>query len=131
MKANAQKNGQGPPDISIVGEINPDQIVYGVPHELPEEREILANGFTMTLGSSSAILAHNLALLGSKVSFSSRIGTDVLGDMCYRWLQEAAVNVSQVVRAAFRNQHRCDGDSSTWRIAPNLDLSWVQCSKWD
>ena len=29
MKANAQKNDQGQPDISIVGETNTDLIVYG------------------------------------------------------------------------------------------------------
>ncbi len=65
------------PDVAIVGELNPDLILYGVPHELPEEREVLASGFTLTLGSSSAILAHNLSLLVSKVTFSSRVGCDV------------------------------------------------------
>jgi hypothetical protein len=50
-------------DVAIVGEINPDLIVYGLPRELPEEREVLASGFTLTLGSSSAILADNLSLL--------------------------------------------------------------------
>ena len=85
--------------IAIVGEINPDLILYGVPRELPEEREILASGFALTLGSSSAILAHNLALLGSKVSFSSRIGADVLGEMCCQRLREAGVEVSHVVRS--------------------------------
>lgn len=84
-------------DVSIVGEINPDLIVYGLPRELPEERELLANGFTMTLGSSSAILAHNLSLLGTKVGFSSRIGADALGKMCRDWLQQAGVDVGRVV----------------------------------
>jgi hypothetical protein len=41
-------------DVAIVGELNPDLILYGRPHELPEEREVLASGFTLTLGSSSA-----------------------------------------------------------------------------
>jgi D-tagatose-1,6-bisphosphate aldolase subunit GatZ/KbaZ len=88
------------PDIAIVGELNPDLIVYGAPRELPEEREVLASGFTLTLGSSSAILAHNLALLGSKVTFSSRVGGDALGQMCCRWLQEAGVQVDHVVQSA-------------------------------
>jgi sugar/nucleoside kinase (ribokinase family) len=87
-------------DVAIVGEINPDLIVYGLPRELPEEREVLASGFTLTLGSSSAILAHNLSLLGSKVSFSSRIGTDVLGEMCCQRLTEAGIDLSHVVRSA-------------------------------
>src|SRR6202789_88292 len=87
------------PEIAIVGELNPDLIVYGAPRELPEEREILASGFTLTLGSSSAILAHNLALLGSKVTFSSRVGGDALGEMCCRWMREAGVQVDRVVRS--------------------------------
>jgi sugar/nucleoside kinase (ribokinase family) len=87
------------PEIAIVGELNPDLIVYGAPRELPEEREILASGFTLTLGSSSAILAHNLSLLGTNVSFSSRVGPDALGEMCCKWLREADVDVTHVVRA--------------------------------
>ncbi|MGB0075677.1 MAG: sugar kinase [Terracidiphilus sp.] len=89
----------GQPDVAIVGEINPDLIIYGLPRELPEEREILASGFTLTLGSSSAILAHNLALLGSKVTFSSRIGCDVLGEMCCQVLRGAGVDVGHVIRS--------------------------------
>jgi hypothetical protein len=41
----------GQPDVAIVGELNPDLILYGMPQELPEEREVLASGFTLTLGS--------------------------------------------------------------------------------
>jgi sugar/nucleoside kinase (ribokinase family) len=88
------------PDVSVVGEINPDLIFYGLPHDLQEEREILATGFQMTLGSSSAIFAHNLALLGSRVGLTSRIGSDALGEMCCGMLQEAGVDVSHVVRSS-------------------------------
>jgi sugar/nucleoside kinase (ribokinase family) len=89
----------GQPDVAIVGELNPDLILYGVPQELPEEREVLASGFTLTLGSSSAILAHNLSLLGSKVTFSSRIGCDAMGEMCCQRLREAGVEVDRVIRS--------------------------------
>jgi sugar/nucleoside kinase (ribokinase family) len=87
------------PDIAIVGELNPDLIVYGAPQELPEEREILTSGFALTLGSSSAILANNLSLLGTKVTFSSRVGPDALGEMCCKWLSIAGVDVTHVVRS--------------------------------
>jgi sugar/nucleoside kinase (ribokinase family) len=87
-------------DISIVGEINPDFIVRGVPQELPEEREVLASGFTLTLGSSSAILAHNLSLLGSRVLFCSRVGKDMLGEVCLEMLSKAGVDLSHVVQSA-------------------------------
>jgi hypothetical protein len=36
-------------DISIAGEINLDLILYGLPKEMPVERELLANGFSMIL----------------------------------------------------------------------------------
>jgi sugar/nucleoside kinase (ribokinase family) len=87
------------PDVSVVGEINPDLIFYGLPRDLPEEKETLASGFQMTLGSSSAIFAHNLAIMGSRVAFTSRIGPDALGEMCCRMLQEAGVELSHVVRS--------------------------------
>src|ERR1035437_10209396 len=92
VNLNAHEGALEQPDVAIVGELNPDLIVYGLPRELPEEREVLASGFTLTLGSSSAILAHNLALLGSKVTFTSRIGCDALGGMCRQWVSEAGVD---------------------------------------
>ena len=47
-------------DITIAGELNLDIILYGLPEELPLEQELLASGLVVTLGSSSAITAHNL-----------------------------------------------------------------------
>ncbi len=83
-------------EVAIVGELNLDLILEGLPRDLPEERELLASDFTMTLGSSSAILAHNLALLGTSVSFSSLVGPDPLGALCRQWLREAGVQTDQI-----------------------------------
>jgi sugar/nucleoside kinase (ribokinase family) len=83
-------------EVAIVGELNLDLILEGVPRDLPEERELLASNFTMTLGSSSAILAHNLALLGTSVSFSSLVGHDPLGALCCQWLREVGVQTDQI-----------------------------------
>jgi sugar/nucleoside kinase (ribokinase family) len=88
------------PDVGIVGEINPDLILYGLPRELPEERELLASGCRMMLGSSSAIFAHNLSMLGSGVTFSSRAGDDLFGEVCLKELTEAGVDVSHVTRSS-------------------------------
>ncbi len=41
-----------------------DLLLYGLPEELPVERELVANHMALTLGGSSAITAHNLAVLG-------------------------------------------------------------------
>jgi len=68
-------------DVTIAGEVNLDLILYGVPEELPRERELLADRMVLTLGASSAILAHNLAALGSRVGFQSRIGYDHFGEI--------------------------------------------------
>lgn len=86
-------------DISIAGEINLDLILYGLPQAMPTERELLATGFSITLGSSSAILAHNLAVLGSKVGFVAKVGDDAFGGIALDRLAEAGVELSRVVRA--------------------------------
>jgi sugar/nucleoside kinase (ribokinase family) len=85
-------------DISVLGELNCDLILYGLPAVLEPEREHLANGFSLTLGSSSAIFAHNLSLLGSRVGFTSCIGADPLGNFCLERLSESGVDVSGVKR---------------------------------
>lgn len=83
-------------DISVVGELNADLILYGLPATLEPEREHLADDFAITLGSSSAIFAHNTSLLGSRVGFVSCIGGDPLGKFCVDRLQESGVDVSGV-----------------------------------
>ena len=75
-------------DVTIAGELNLDLILYGLPNELPPERELLAERMMLTLGSSSAIVAHNLAALGSRVGFQSLIGDDSLGRIALDRLQE-------------------------------------------
>jgi sugar/nucleoside kinase (ribokinase family) len=85
-------------DVTIAGELNLDLILFGLPDELPPERELLANGMMLTLGSSSAIVAHNLAALGSRVGFQSLIGQDSLGQIALDRLAEGGVDVSQVRR---------------------------------
>jgi len=86
-------------DVTIAGELNLDLILYGVPDELPPERELLANGMSLTLGGSSSIVAHNLASLGSRVGFISCIGKDQLGEIALARLAESGVNVEKVRRA--------------------------------
>ena len=83
-------------DIGVLGELNSDLILYGLPPVLEPEREHLASDFAMTLGSSSAIFAHNISLLGSHVGFTSCIGDDPLGKFCVDRLSESGVDVSGV-----------------------------------
>jgi sugar/nucleoside kinase (ribokinase family) len=85
-------------DVTIAGELNLDLILYGLPDELPPERELLADRMMLTLGGSSAILAHNLAALGSRVGFQTRIGDDDLGQTALQPLQQSGVDVSRIRR---------------------------------
>jgi len=87
-------------DVTIAGELNLDLILYGLPEQLPPERELLADRMMLTLGSSSAIVAHNLAALGSRVGFQSRIGDDPLGHIALERLEYGGVDVSLVRRVA-------------------------------
>ena len=87
-------------DVTIAGEINMDLILYGLPEAMPTERELLASGFRMTLGSSSAIVAHNLAALGVSVGFVTRLGDDSLGGIALERLAERGVDLSSVKRVS-------------------------------
>ena len=87
-------------DIAIAGEINLDLILYGLPEPMPTERELLASGFTITLGSSSAILAHNLAALGSRVGFVTKVGKDSFGTLAMERLRESGVDLAHVAHGA-------------------------------
>src|SRR3954447_13448590 len=89
-------------DISIAGEINLDLILYGLPEHMPTERELLGTGFGMTLGSSSAILAHNLSVLGTNTGFITKVGDDALGKLSLDRLQESGVDLSRAVHAQNR-----------------------------
>src|SRR5579863_6537011 len=87
-------------DVTIAGELNLDLILYGLPEQLPPERELIADRMMLTLGSSSAIVAHNLAALGSRVGFQSRIGEDQLGQIALERLKQGGVDVSLVRRVS-------------------------------
>ncbi len=85
-------------DVTIAGELNLDLILYGLPEALVSERELLAENMMLTLGSSSAIVAHNLASLGSRVGFVSYIGDDALGKIALQRLSASGVHIQEVIR---------------------------------
>jgi sugar/nucleoside kinase (ribokinase family) len=103
-------------DVTIAGELNLDLILYGLPDELPPERELLADRMMLTLGSSSAIVAHNLAALGSRVGFQSLIGKDPLGQIALDRLAEGGTDISGV--------RRVEGSTSTGLTVILQRSSW-------
>jgi sugar/nucleoside kinase (ribokinase family) len=87
-------------DVTIAGEINLDLILYGLPAALPTEQELLASDLQVTLGSSSAITAHNLAAIGSHVGFITRVGPDPLGAIALDRLRTASVDLARITHSS-------------------------------
>jgi len=85
-------------EVCVVGELNLDLILYGLPKDLVLDREHLASGLAFTLGSSSAIFAHNLSVLGTKVGFIAKTGGDPLGKIASERLAEAGVDISRMTQ---------------------------------
>jgi len=85
-------------EVIIAGDINLDLILYGLPKQMPLERELLARDFKLTLGGSSAILAHNLSALGSKVGMIGKVGRDEMGALALDRLKHAGVDLSQCIQ---------------------------------
>lgn len=86
-----------PYDLAIAGELNLDLILYGLPLEMDTERDLVGTGFTATLGSSSAIFAHNAATLGMRVQFATLIGDDDFGRMAIERLRQAGIETAGVI----------------------------------
>jgi sugar/nucleoside kinase (ribokinase family) len=83
-------------EVCVVGELNLDLILYGLPKDLVLDREHLASGLAFTLGSSSAIFAHNLCVLGTQVGFISKTGGDPLGRMAAERLSAVGVDITRM-----------------------------------
>jgi sugar/nucleoside kinase (ribokinase family) len=86
-------------DVIVVGELNIDLILSDIA-KFPEiGKEVLANEMKQTLGSSSAIFANNLSILGTQVSYLGKVGTDGYADQIFSVLQQAGVDVSNILRS--------------------------------
>jgi sugar/nucleoside kinase (ribokinase family) len=86
-------------DVTLAGDTALDVLMYGIPDELPLERELLADGMAIRLGGSAAITAHNLAALGNTVGFVTAVSDDDLGRMCQSELGHAGVDLSRRLAA--------------------------------
>jgi sugar/nucleoside kinase (ribokinase family) len=85
-------------DVVVVGELNADLILSGLA-AVPRFGEIqCAQGMRLTLGSSSAIFACNIARLGVEVGFVGKVGNDLLGSMLVERLHVRGVDTSRIVR---------------------------------
>ena len=88
-----------PFDVLVAGELNVDLILNRLDQFPAVGKEILARDMLLTLGSSSAIFASNLAALGSRVRFCGRVGRDAFGDKVLADLKAANVDCSAIARS--------------------------------
>ncbi len=130
-------------DVTLAGEANLDLLFYGLPDDLPADRELIADGMALTLGGSPAITAHNLAALGSRTGFITAASDDLFASMCIRDLTAAGVDLSRIVQAdhvantgvsvllQHRNSRRTltyPGNTLNLRFE-NLDLEYLASSR--
>jgi len=94
--------------VVIIGELNVDLIMTGCLALADARREVNVEGFTMTLGSSSAICAVGLARLGRPVSFVGLVGADRGRLLRHR---------------ASSRRHRCLGRDARSRRATGVTVS--------
>lgn len=84
-------------DIIVVGELNVDLILHDIATFPEIGKEKIAKGMLLTMGSSSAIFATNIAKLGMKTSFIGMMGNDSYGQLVENTLKVRGVNTDGIV----------------------------------
>lgn len=82
--------------IAVIGELNLDLIVTGAPRLPRPGEEVIVDGMQLTLGSSSAILAAQLARLGDDVLFVSKVGADDFGRRALEFCRACGVRTDAI-----------------------------------
>lgn len=86
------------PKLLVVGELNVDLILNKI-HAFPQVgKETIADEMDMCLGSSSAIMAANIAAMGVDTTFCGVVGDDYFGDFILRELEQKSVSCKHVTR---------------------------------
>lgn len=86
-------------DIIIVGELNVDLILNNIEGTPTLGKEVFSRDMIMTLGSSSAIFANNISILGTKSTFMGRVGKDNFADLVCSSLEHSGVDISNLIRS--------------------------------
>lgn len=85
-------------DIIAIGELNVDVILNKIDGNPEIGKEKFAHDMLLTLGSSTAIFAANIACIGSKTGFLGMIGNDIFGELIESSLQKKGVNTSMLIK---------------------------------
>ncbi len=83
--------------IAVIGELNLDLIVVGAQRMPRPGEELIVDRMELTLGSSSAITACQLARLGNDVLFISKVGDDDFGRRALEFLREKGVSTESII----------------------------------
>ena len=83
--------------VAVVGELNLDLIVLGAERFPRPGEELIVDEMVLTLGSSSAIIACQLAKLTDDVLFVSKTGDDNLGRIALDFLRQKAVPTNAII----------------------------------
>lgn len=84
------------PAIAIIGELNLDLVVTGAERMPAPGEEIIVDDMLLTLGSSCAISACQLAALGDDVLFISKVGDDEFGRRALDFLRRKGVSTEAI-----------------------------------
>jgi sugar/nucleoside kinase (ribokinase family) len=85
-------------DVLVIGELNVDLILNNL-HDFPQiGKEIIAEDMQLTLGSSSAIFASNLSIIGAQVAFLGIVGNDDFGNQILNSLSQKKVSTEYIIR---------------------------------
>lgn len=87
-------------DVVALGELNVDIILNGIDGFPEMGKEKFARSMNVTLGSSTAIFAANIACLGARTAFAGMVGKDSFGDLVCSSLEAKGVDTSFLIRSA-------------------------------
>ncbi|MEA5129143.1 MAG: carbohydrate kinase family protein [Proteiniphilum sp.] len=86
-------------DVIAIGELNVDLILNNIEGAPEVGKEKFAKEMNLTLGSSTAIFAANIACLGSRTGFVGMIGRDTFGDLIESSLFSKGVDTSMLIKS--------------------------------
>jgi len=85
-------------DLLVVGEINPDVVVAASdPRPVFGQAERIVDSITLTIGSSSVILACGAARLGLRTAVAGKVGLDTFGEYMLHEMRRHGLDVSHCV----------------------------------
>lgn len=83
--------------VLVVGDVNIDIILTGLPNIPLAEQETFAQGFEIVVGGQTGTIARAMSRLGLAVTFVGRVGDDDYGRRAINELVQSGVDVSGVV----------------------------------